>query len=418
MLRTILLSIVLSVFFSTQITNAQIQLSDSAKISLLTASAWDGAVYAYYGHTAILVQDDSTGLDAVFNYGYFDMSKPNFMWRFIRGETDYVLGVTPMDQFMKEYGQQGREVIEQELNLTFAEKQELFDALYINSLPENREYRYNFFYDNCATRPRDMIEKYSGGAIQYPTTAKEQTYRDLVHECVDPYPWNKFGIDLVIGSDADKPIDLRQKMFIPAYLMGSFEGAIVVKNDTLSYPLVIKSKTLLPIGNQSAKGSELSVFSPIVMAFALLFITVLVCIFQAIKLNRTLLPKIYDTLLFGVAGIGGVIIFILMYLSEHPATNPNWNAVWLNIFALIFAVLFWVKPLKSVVNIYHFINFALLTLFLLFWWLIPQQLPFATIPFSMSLWLRSGMNAFMLTKRKQTNKRYVSSKYMKAGWGQ
>ncbi|MDO5664633.1 MAG: DUF4105 domain-containing protein [Bacteroidia bacterium] len=398
--------------------NAQIQLSDSSKVSLLTASAWYGAVYAYYGHTAILVQDDSIGLDAVFNYGYFDMSKPNFMWHFMRGETDYVLGVTPMNQFMREYGQQGREVIEQELNLTFAEKQELFDALYINSLPENKEYRYNFFYDNCATRPRDMIEKFTGGTIKYPPTAKEQTFRDLVHECLIPYPWSKFGIDLVIGSDADKPIDVRQKMFIPAYLMNSFEDAIIVKNDTLNYPLVKKTTTVLSIDNQLKTGYETGIFSPIIIALALLFITILVCIFQLITLNKSLLPKIYDTLLFGVAGIGGAIIFILMYFSEHPATNPNWNAVWLNIFALIFAILFWVKPLKNVVNIYHFINFAVLTLFLLLWWFIPQQLPLATIPFSMSLWIRSGVNVLVSRKRKISNKRYVSSKYMKAGWGQ
>ena len=418
MLRTILLSIVLSVFFSTQITNAQIQLSDSAKISLLTASPWDGVVYAYYGHTAILVEDDSTGLDAVFNYGYFDDSDPAFLWYFVRGEMNYFLGVTTMSQFLAGYGSKGQKVVEQELNLTFEEKQKLYDGLYINSLPENRGQRYNFFFDNCATRPRDMIEKYTNGTIEYPPTAKEQSFRDLLHECLVPYPWNKFGIDLVIGADADKSIDVRQKMFIPAYLMNSMEEAIVVKNDTLSHPIVKNTSILLPGDNQNIKIGELGKFTPIIAAFVLLFITVLVCIFQAIKLNRTLLPKIYDTLLFGVAGIGGVIIFFLMYFSVHPATNPNWNFVWMNVFALIFAVIFWVKSLKSVVNIYHFINFALLTLFLLFWWLIPQQLPFATIPFSMSLWLRSGMNAFMLTKRKQTNKRYVSSKYMKAGWGQ
>lgn len=408
---------IFALFFVLLTLPAQIQLSDSAKISLLTASAWDGAVYAYYGHTAVLVQDDSTGLDAVFNYGYFDMSKPNFMWLFVRGETDYVLGATPMEQFMAEYGQQGRGVVEQELNLTFAEKQELFDALYINSLPENRSYRYNFFFDNCATRPRDMIEKYTTGTIQYPPTAKEQSFRDLLHECLAPYPWNKFGIDLVIGSDADKPIDVRQKMFLPAYLMNSFEGATIVKNDTLSYPLVKQTTELLPLENQKVSKSEWGSSFPLIAAFALLFITILISILQLAKLNKTILPKIYDTLLFGIAGIGGVIIFFLMYFSVHPATNPNWNFVWLNFFALIVAILFWVKSARVIVNFYHFINFVVLTLFLVSWWFIPQQLPLATIPFSMSLWLRSGTNWFLSRNRKRKSKRYTSFKYMQAGWG-
>ncbi len=397
--------------------NAQIVLSDSAKVSLLTASPWDGAVYLYYGHTAISVQDDSTGLDTVFNYGYFDNTQPNFMWHFVRGETDYVLGVTSMAQFLAEYGRRGQGVYEQQLNLTATEKQRLFDALYVNSLPENREYRYNYFYDNCSTRPRDMIEKYTDATIQYLPSEKTQTYRDLIHECVEPYPWNKFGIDLVIGSDADEPIDVRQEMFLPAYLMHSFDGATINKADTLHYPLVKSTETLLPIGDQTKDGNEERWFTPMVGAFALLFITIIISILQIIKLNKTILPRVYDTILFSIAGIGGVVIFFLMFFSVHPATNPNWNFVWLNFFALIFAVLFWVKSARNAVYIYHFINFAVLSLFLLLWWLIPQNLPFATIPFSMSLWLRSGVNIFMFSKSRTKRKRFVSSKYMKAGWG-
>ena len=152
---------------------AQVQLNDSAKISLLTSSPWYGAVYAYFGHTAIHVQDDSTGVNAVFNYGYFDSSQPNFIYRFVRGETDYILGVTTYEDFLWEYGYKGQEVVVQELNLSPEKKQQLYEALSLNALPENREYRYNFFYDNCATRPRDMVEKYTNGVIHYPPTDRK-----------------------------------------------------------------------------------------------------------------------------------------------------------------------------------------------------------------------------------------------------
>lgn len=408
-----LILITLSVF-----ANAQIQLSDSAKISLMTTSPWPGAVYAVYGHTAVLVRDDSTGIDAVFNYGFFDTGKPNFLYHYMKGETDYILGVVPLDAFLQEYREKGVEVVGQELNLSQLEKQNLWEALYINSLPENRGYRYNNFYDNCVTRPRDLIEKYTEGTIRYPQDKKTQTFRDLIHECVNPYPWMKFGIDLVIGNGADKPVSLREKMFIPAYLMNALDETAVIKNDSVSYP-IISSKEIVVEKIISGEGRrEWGVQSPFFMAFALLLFTVWVSVIQYIKWNKTQLPKIYDTILFAVYGVGGTIIFFLMFFSEHPATNPNWNFVWMNVFALVAAVLFWVKSLKSVVNIYHFINFAALTLFLFLWWLLPQQLPVASIPFSMSLWLRSGMNVLMLTKRRKANKRYVSSKYMKAGWGQ
>ncbi len=403
------------ILFSSQ---AQTKLTDTARVSLMTVEPWDEAVYTFYGHTAIRIQDDSLGLDVAFNYGYFDPTQPNFLYHFVRGETDYILGNVPYSQFLNEYGQKKAGVIEQELNMMPDEKQNLWEALYINALPENRGYRYNFLFDNCATRPRDMIEKYIKGKIQYPPTEKQQTFRDLLHESLDAYPWNKFGVDLVIGSGADTIIGVREKMFLPMYLMHSFQGAQVVKNDTISYPLVKSQQIVLNAANKEVKDGELGWFTPIVAAFALLFLTLLVSVIQVVKMNKTILPKIYDTLLFGVAGIGGMIIFFLLFFSEHPATNPNWNFVWLNIVALFMVILFWVRPAKKAVYFYHFINFAVLTLFVLFWWLIPQKLPVATIPFSMSLLIRSLTNVYMLRKRKIKNKRYTSFKQMKAGWGQ
>ena len=202
--------------------SAQIQLSDSAKISLMSVSPWPGAIYSVYGHTVLTVADDSTGVDAVFNYGYFDSSQPGFMYRFIRGETDYVLGVTSFDHFMLENQMKGVEVISQELNLSQEQKQQLWEDLYINALPENQRYRYNYFYDNCATRPRDMVEKVIKRPIIYPLTNSNQTFRDLVHECVGEFSWMEFGIDLLIGSDADYFITDREKMYLPVYLMDAF----------------------------------------------------------------------------------------------------------------------------------------------------------------------------------------------------
>lgn len=395
----------------------QVQLNDNAKISLLTASPWYGAVYAFFGHTAIRVQDDSTGVDQVFNYGYFDSSQPHFIYNFIRGKTDYILGGLPFEAFLNEYGYRGQQVVEQELNLSPAEKQQLYHALMVNVLPENREYRYNYFYDNCSTRPRDMVEEYTEGIIQYPPTGSDQSYRDLVHECVDGYPWVKFGIDLLIGSPADSTINVRDKMFIPDYLMDSFEGATIQRGDTLNVPLVKNTEMLLPVDKEINKRSEGVVFTPILTAFALLLLTIIVSLIQLIKLNKTQLARIYDTVLFVIAGLAGIILLVLMYFSEHPATNPNWNFVWLNPFALIAASFFWMKSANKAVYFYHFINFALLTLFLLLWWLIPQQLPLATIPFSMSLWFRSGINIYILRKRRLKNKQFTTSKHLKAGWG-
>ena len=222
----------------------------------------------------------------------------------------------------------------------------------------------------------------------------------------------------MIGSDADKDIDVREKMFLPSYLMKSFDGASMVVSDSLSHPLVAKSEIILDLNYERNSPGEQTIFTPFLVAFALLLLSIIISLIQAANLNRVRPAKIYDTLLFGVAGMGGLVLFTLTYFSEHPATNPNWNFVWLNIFSLVAAILFWVNSAKKIVYSYHFINFAVITIFILLWWLIPQQLPIATIPFSLSLLVRSGTNLFMKRKKKIKNSRFRSSRYMKAGWGQ
>ena len=394
---------------------AQVQLSDSAKISLLTVSPWDGAVYSLYGHSVVRVEDDSTGVDACFNYGYFDPTQPNFLFNFLQGKTDYVLGVTTYQDFLFENQMKGLEVVRQDINLSSLQKQQLWSDLYVNSLPQNRRYRYNYFYDNCATRPRDMIEAVVNGTVVYPPTNTNQTFRDLVHECVHEFAWMEFGIDLLIGSDADRYITDREKMFLPNYLMDAFEDAKVNNNDTINASLVKSTELILEADNDDDGYSELGILKPFPIAFALLIVTLVISFLQIrFKQNKT--ARIYDTILFSIAGFAGLIITFLVFFSEHPATSPNWNLAWLHVVHLLVPILIWVKTLKKVVYYYHFINFAVLSLFLLSWWFLPQQLPLASIPFAMTLWLRSGLNFIIERNDYLKNRQYKSVSYMLAGW--
>lgn len=393
----------------------QIQLSDSAKISLMTVSPWTGAAYSLYGHTVLKVEDDSTGVDACFNYGYFDSSQPNFIYHFVRGETDYVLGATSYQEFISENKMKGLEVIEQELNLSVNQKQKLWEDLYINALPENRKYRYNYFFDNCATRPRDMIETVVDKTIVYPDTKEDETFRDFIHECVHEFAWMQFGIDLLIGADADKNMTKREKMFLPFHLMKAFEGANIKNNDSADTPLVKSTEIILASDKQDNNVSELGFLNPLPVSFALLIISLTVS-FLHIRFKIKRLPQIYDTLLFLLAGLAGSIITFLVFFSEHPATSPNWNLAWLHIFHLIFALLFWVKSAEKIVYYYHFINFAVLSIFILSWWFLPQQLPFASIPIALSLCLRSASNFFIRWNEYSKKKQFKTAKYMQAGW--
>ena len=219
--------------------------NDSIRLSLLTCAPGE-EIYSLFGHTAIRYEDPVNGIDAVFNYGLFSFNTPNFILRFSLGETDYQLGATDYAHFAAEYAFDGRSVWQQTLNLSKEEKAELIRLLQKNYLPENRVYRYNFFYDNCATRPRDKIEESIDGKVIYPAEPQDGSlsFRDIVHQYCKGHPWARFGIDLCIGSEADRPITQRQMMFAPFYLMDAFAGAQIVHDSVQRPPFPRKKKAV------------------------------------------------------------------------------------------------------------------------------------------------------------------------------
>ncbi|HAD02404.1 MAG TPA: hypothetical protein DCE74_09385, partial [Porphyromonadaceae bacterium] len=155
---------------------AQLPLSEESRISILTSYPSDEEVFTLYGHTAIRILDPAQNIDLVFNYGIFDFHTPNFIYRFAKGETDYMLGVADFQNYFIEYQMRGSKVVEQALNLNQVEKEKLWQALIVNYEPQNRTYRYNFFFDNCSTKPRDLVEKAVEGKINYKENKNKLTF--------------------------------------------------------------------------------------------------------------------------------------------------------------------------------------------------------------------------------------------------
>ena len=183
----------------------------------------------------------SQKVDYVFNYGIFDFSKPNFIYRFAKGETDYRLGVANYADYVIEYQLRGSTITEQRLNLTPSERQRLWEALVENYRPENRVYRYNFFFDNCATRPALLIEKAVGHIdYHYPYTA--QTFRSLINQCTRHHAWLTFGCDLALGSPTDRIATPHEMMFLPDYLREAFSKAEIIDPEGEHRPLVSETQ--------------------------------------------------------------------------------------------------------------------------------------------------------------------------------
>ena len=327
---------------------------DSVEISLLTCQPHD-EVYSLYGHTAIRYHDmrKDKEVDVAFNYGVFDFKKPYFVLRFVFGLTDYELGVYPFNIFLKEYRHFGSMVTEQVLNLTSEEKLLLHEALRQNLQPENSVYRYNYFYNNCTTKARDIIEKCITGKTEYAERENfTPTYREMVHEMTRNHPWARFGNDLLLGIKADQPTTLRQQEFLPYNLMYDFDHAQIYENGQYR-PLVKERRTALPGGVQIVKqGFPLS---PIACAI-LLTVTGLILLILQWRSKRSFL--FWDILLMLTIGTIGIMLSLMLF-SQHPTVS-------LNLQILLFNPLPWFflwPVIKGRQNRYWLVSCVLIALF-------------------------------------------------------
>lgn len=351
---------------------------DSLQWSLLTCQP-GREIYQLFGHTALRCQNFTKKLDLVFNYGIFSFNTPNFVMRFVEGKTDYELGVENFCDFVSQYKFRGTGIFYQILNLTQNESVRLWNGLIENYRPENRIYRYNYFYNNCTTRARDMFEDCINGNVVYQKNGEKKSFRSIVHEFTKGSEWDEFGIDLLLGQDADKPIDMRMQMFAPFYLLSYVRNAQIV-TPTATRNLVLSEGYLEPFtDNISTPGF---VLSPLVCAIILLIITVLIVVMEW---KRKEIVWIWDLFFFGLQGIAGIIIFFLMFFSSHPTVNSNWLFVLFNPIPLIYLPWMIYKDIKRKKDIYHYINIVYLIIFMLLMYFVQQTFNTSIVLLALSL---------------------------------
>lgn len=302
---------------------------DSIEIGLITCSPHD-EVYSLYGHTAIHVSDLRRHRDLVYNYGVFDFRKPHFIWRFMMGHTDYMLECySDLNRWLDYYAKWGSEVSEQVLNLTATEKLLLLSALDANV--KDPVYRYNFFFDNCCTRARNIIERCLTGALSYsPRPDYHPTFRQMVHQCTAGHRWAALGNDLLLGFSADREATQREQEFLPANLSFDFDHAVVTDSGGVRRPLVARRVVLVPMGRQPASGGF--PLSPLACTLLLLLVSVLLFAYEW-RRGRTLVW--WDAMLMLSTGLSGCLLTVMLF-SEHPATGTNLQVLLLNPLSLLF----------------------------------------------------------------------------------
>lgn len=378
MKKTLLFLFTISFFCTLQ---AQFKpLSSQAEVSVLTIGSGD-ALYDTFGHSAFRIKDVNQNLDVTFDYGRYDFGAPNFYLKFAQGKLNYQVGAASYNSFINLYVSQDRKVTEQVLNLTKKEKEALYRFLIKNYRPENRNYLYDFFFDNCATKIKDVANANLNNSISFenPDNLENHTFRSLIHSHVNKNTWGSFGIDIALGSVIDRDINPENYMFLPVYINDFFDVAKKSNGENL-----VASETVINEGADKKYNTNFF-FSPLFI-FGIISLLIIYITYKDHQNNKR--TKWLDFVLFTVTGIIGVVLLLLWFATDHSATAHNYNLLWafpLNVF--IGFTLLKQKP-KQWIKKYLKLLVILLCLMTLHWTIGVQVFAIALIPLLIAFAIR------------------------------
>ncbi|WNJ21386.1 DUF4105 domain-containing protein [Pontibacter sp. G13] len=374
---------------------SQIQLSDQAKISLMNCDPGP-ELYASFGHSALWVYDPVNEINWIYNWGTFNFDPPGFYVEFAAGRLNYFLNRETFRRFDYGYRYRKQGYEELELDLTQAQKQALYEYVENNFLPQNRYYLYDFFFDNCATRIEVVLAEVLGEDLQYPSDsiATSKTFRQLLHENLGNLAWAEFGIDLALGSVVDRVATTSEQAFLPEYLAKNFEEASVFQDSTW-VPLVKNRVPLYEAPSPSSPGPWY------LHPLAILSLLLLGSIYFTVHDMRTgSISRYWDSLLFFLSGLGGVLLFFLTFFTEHTATASNFNLLWLlPVYVLVpFFGLFRRAGWKLFNLAFWGFSFFLILIVVTGYFWLPQQFPIAALPWMGALMIRCLFRVNALVK--------------------
>ena len=357
-------------------------LSDSTQVSLLTMLPGD-EVYSLFGHSALRITDPASGLDRTYNFGTFDFEQPFFVARFLRGSLDYVLDTAPFWQELEKYQYLRRPIIEQRLALGPEAARALYARLEENALPQNRAYRYDFFWDNCSTRMVGAVDSalvdVGRPAMDLPPTDEPRTFRELLDPYLDGAPAVDIGLHLALGSPGDREATAREETFLPIELAAQFDRATVGGR-----PLVASRDTLFWV--EGAGLPEAATPWPLIASWLLL----------GVGVAGTALGfwgRRGDAVLFGVVGLAGLIFFLLWFATTHDVMGPNWNLLWAWPTHLGAAWALSRDRMGPKWRRYFLAAAVVAGLTALLWLVLPQELPAPVFPLVLLLGVRSAVRS-------------------------
>ena len=338
---------------------------ESTEISVLTCDPGN-EIYSLFGHSALRIKNPINGQDLVVNWGLFEFSESQFQfgYDFAKGRLKYYMGIQLMSNFITEYRRSKRGIREQVLNLSNQEKYQIIQLLEENYKPENRKYKYEFFYDNCSSRLRDVIKKVFGENINFYQSPKSNkfTFRETIHLYLESFPWLKLGIDLVLGKKIDKLVSNENLMFLPLNVEEIFDKSLVENNGSIKN--LVKSKnTLIESFENKNKLNNIEFYSWILLAITLSLIV--------FKLDKAL--RVWSSLNLFIIGLLGIVLVFMWIGTDHNATKMNFNLLWASPFHFILIFCLIKESWNNFTYWYLILSLILIFTTILFWFTLTQE---------------------------------------------
>ncbi|MEQ6123927.1 DUF4105 domain-containing protein [Pseudotenacibaculum sp. MALMAid0570] len=370
-------------FISFQNLNSQsLQLSVYSEVSIITVGPGN-EFFETFGHSAIRIKDPVLNFDLVYNYGMFNFNQPNFYANFAKGRLLYRLGRYPFHIFVKNNNKDHRWIKQQVLDLNQQEKQAFFQFLENNALPQNADYYYDPYFDNCATKLRDITKEILGNRVQFPDdyASKNLTLRQLMNKELPWNHWGSFGINLALGTKLDKTATPAEYMYLPDYVFTAFKDAEKNENG-ITKPLIKKEIDVLSYPENK---TSIVWYNPLLI-FSILLLIAIVITYKDLKSQKQ--SKWFDFIVFFFTGILGVLIAFLWFFTDHKTTPNNFNFLWAFAPNIIIAFLFFKKKLPSWMKYYIRVCCLLLFVLVIIWVLKIQLFSLTIIPILLMLILR------------------------------
>jgi hypothetical protein len=370
------LSLLISQFSFTQ----YITYSNATEISVLTCGPGE-ELYSTFGHSAFRIKDTVNHLDVVYNYGMFDFNAPNFYTNFAKGKLIYKLGRNRYSNFFKQYQYENRAINEQILNLNTAQKKQLITYLEQNAQPKNASYQYDFFYNNCATKIRSVLEDVFPKQLQFNDNhiTTSYTMRQLINNNVPYNTWANVGINIALGAVIDVKATTDEYQFLPEYIFKAFN------NTSINNRPLIKDNISLLEKNTSIAQNSTFIFSPLVVFSIISTLILFITFYDYKKRKRT---KTLDIILLFTTGTIGVLVLLLWLATDHGTTANNLNILWAFAPNLIVSLFMFSNTTQKWMRYYVMILVGLLIIQALVWGLKVEEFSAALTPFFIALLVR------------------------------